>query len=288
MKSVRRLTWGHATCALVAVLLILPILIVVPMSFTGGSTIEFPPTGWSLRWYQAIFEDPKWSLRVPVSVDAAIGTTVLATILGTLAALGLTRGTFRGKHLASALFLSPLLVPVVVLATGEFFVMATGWQLGPWTLGGGLVGTIPGLILAHTVLALPYPTILVSASLRTIDRDLDLAAANLGAGPWTRFRRITLPLIAPGLFAGAVFAFLASWDEVVMASFLTSGRISTVPVQIFTDLRESLSPAAAAISSMLLLITLMLFAVMTISSRGSREPAAGGRKSDKNRDGDRP
>jgi putative spermidine/putrescine transport system permease protein len=229
--------------------------------------VTFPPQGFSLKWYRAIFEQAQWTTRLPVSFDAALATAVLATTLGTMLAIGLSRATFRGRSLVWLLVLGPLLVPVVVLATGEFFVMADGWRAGPIHVGGHLVGTLQALILAHTVLALPYPTILVSASLRGLDPDLEMAAASLGAGPWTRFRRILLPLIAPGVIAGAVFAFLTSWEEVVMASFLTSGRLSTVPVQVFTELNQALDPTAAAISSLLLVVSLLGATVIAIASR---------------------
>jgi putative spermidine/putrescine transport system permease protein len=264
---------GVIVSFVVGALLLAPVLIVGPMSFTRGDTVTFPPQGFSLKWYRAIFEQAQWTTRLPVSFDTAMATTVLATTLGTMLAIGLSRATFRSRSLVWLLVLGPLLVPIVVLATGEFFVMADGWRAGPIHVGGHMVGTLQALILAHTVLALPYPTILVSASLRGLDPDLELAAASLGANPWTRFRRILLPLIAPGVIAGAVFAFLTSWEEVVMASFLTSGRLSTVPVQIFTDLNQSLDPTAAAISSLLLVVSLLGAAAIAIASRNRRTRA---------------
>jgi putative spermidine/putrescine transport system permease protein len=164
----------------------------------------------------------------------------------------------------AALFLAPLVVPIIDLAVGDYFVWALGWQVGPVGFGGGLAGTIPGLVLAHTVLAFPFPFITVSTALSGVDRTLELAAAGLGANPWRTFRRITLPLISTGVLTGAVFAFLTSWDEVVVASFLASPRVSTVPVQIFTELRQSYDPAAAAISTVLLVAAVILVGLLAL------------------------
>ncbi len=254
----------RASALVVAAVVLAPIVIVVPMSFTASSTLTFPPEGLSLRWYQELLTNPDWTLRVPVSVETAFATAILATVLGTLAALGMTRGNFPGRGLLTALFLAPLVVPIIDLAVGDYFVWALGWQVGPLGFGGGLVGTVPGLVLAHTVVAFPFPFITVSTALATVDRTLELAAAGLGANPWRTFRRITLPLISTGVLIGAVFAFLTSWDEVVIASFLASPRVSTVPVQIFTELRQSYDPAAAAISTVLLAAALILVGMLAL------------------------
>jgi putative spermidine/putrescine transport system permease protein len=249
---------------LVAAILLAPILVVVPMSFTNSSTLTFPPEGLSLRWYGELLTNPQWTLRIPVSIETAFATSLLATALGTLAALGMTRGSFPGRGWLTALFLAPLVVPIIDLAVGDYFVWAAGWQVGPVGFGGGLAGTVAGLVLAHTVLAFPFPFITVSTALSGVDRTLELAAAGLGANPWRTFRRITLPLISTGVLTGAVFAFLTSWDEVVVASFLASPRVSTVPVQIFTELRQSYDPAAAAISTVLLAAAMILVGLLTV------------------------
>jgi putative spermidine/putrescine transport system permease protein len=248
----------------VAAILLAPILVVVPMSFTNSTTLTFPPEGLSLRWYGELLTNPQWTLRIPVSVETALATSLLATGLGTLAALGMTRGTFPGRGWLTALFLAPLVVPIIDLAVGDYFVWAVGWQAGPVGFGGGLAGTVPGLVLAHTVLAFPFPFITVSTALSGVDRTLELAAAGLGANPWRTFRRITFPLIGTGVLTGAVFAFLTSWDEVVVASFLASPRVSTVPVQIFTELRQSYDPAAAAISTVLLAAAVILVGLLAL------------------------
>lgn len=250
-----------------AFVLVAPIIIAVAMSFTSSDSLRFPPQGFSLQWYQAVIKEPKWQDRLPVSVEVAVLSAVLATSISTLSAFSLVRSQFPGKNLLSTLFIAPLIVPVVVLGTGDYFVWAKGWTLGPFSVGGGLVGTLAGLILAHTVIAMPYPFITVRASLANVDQTLELAAKNLGASPATVFRTITLPLIMPGVMSGMIFAFIASWDEVVIASFLSTSRVSTVPVQIFSQLREALDPSAAAISSLLLLASISLVGLLALVRR---------------------
>src|SRR5438046_5371096 len=174
------------------------------MSFTNSSTLAFPPEGLSLRWCSVLFTNAQRTLRIPVSGETAFATAMLATVLGTLAALGMTRGSFPGRGLLTGLFLAPLVVPIIDLAVGDYFVWALGWQVGPVGFGGGLSGTVPGLILAHTVLAFPFPFITVRTALTTVDRTLEMAAAGLGANPWRRFRRVTLCLIGPSVCTAAL------------------------------------------------------------------------------------
>ncbi len=252
---------------LVVLILLAPILISVAMSFTTSDTLRFPPVGFSLKWYQAVINGAKWQDTLPISITVAVLSSLLATSISTLAAFALIRSKIRGKNLISTLFIAPLIVPAVVLATGMYFVWAKGWSLGPITFGGKLVGTITGLVLADTVIAIPLPFILVRSSLGNIDKTLELAAKNLGASPITTFMTITFPLILPGILSGLIFAFMTSWDEVVVASFLSSPRVSTVPVAIFQQLRETLDPSAAAISSMLLLVSIILVSLISIANQ---------------------
>lgn len=252
---------------LVVAILLAPILISVAMSFTTSDTLAFPPVGFSLQWYQAVINGPKWQDRLPVSLTVAVISSLLATSIGTLASFALVRSKIRGGNLISTLFIAPMIVPAVVLATGMYFVWAKGWSFGLFSLGGKLVGTIPGLILADTVIAIPLPFILVRASLGNVDRTLEQAATNLGASPVSTFATITFPLILPGVLSGLIFAFMTSWDEVVIASFLSSPRVSTVPVAIFQQLRETLDPSAAAISSMLLLVSAILVGLLSLARR---------------------
>jgi putative spermidine/putrescine transport system permease protein len=237
--------------------LLAPTLVIVPMSFTQARILSFPPQGFSFQWYQRMFTDPQWASGMVNSVQVATLTAILATILGTLAALGLTRGRFPGRTLVNAVALSPLIVPVVVIAIGMFGLFVQ------WRIAGSPVG----LVLAHTALALPFVIVNVGASLRTMDRNLELAAANLGADPRRSFMHVTLPLIMPGVLAGAIFAFITSWDEVVIAIFMTSARFRTLPVEMWEQVRQVVDPTVAAVSTTLLLVTTTLLVILFVVRR---------------------
>jgi putative spermidine/putrescine transport system permease protein len=266
--SQRRPNWFiHGVAFLTAFILIAPIIIAVTMSFTTSDSLRFPPEGFSTKWYQAMINEPKWQDRLPVSLKVAFLSAIMATSVSTLTAFALERSSMRGKNLLSTLFIAPLIVPVVVLGTGDFFVFANGWTIGSFSFGGKMIGTIIGLVLAHTVIAIPYPFVTVRASLVNFDSTLEMAAKNLGASPFKTFMTITLPIIMPGVLSGFIFSFIASWDEVVLASFMSSSRISTIPVQIFQQLRDSLDPSAAAISSMLLLVSITLVGILALSRK---------------------
>jgi putative spermidine/putrescine transport system permease protein len=240
------------------------------MSFTASQTLEFPPRGLSLRWYERLFGDAAWRESLLVSLRVGLGTVVVSLILGIPMAIGLTRRAFPGRNLVRALLIAPLAVPTIIFAIGAYFVWTVGWRLGPFQAGGGLTGTIEGLILAHTALAIPLVVILVSASLRTVDRTLELAAASLGANAPRTFREITLPLILPGIAAGAVLAFLTSWDETIVALFLTNAGIYTLPIRMFVGVRESVDPTVAAASTLLVAVTTLVFvSALLRQSRGS-------------------
>lgn len=273
MRSRRGSVLNRVITGVVAFLLVAPIFVVVVMSFTTSESLRFPPQSYGLRWYQEVINDPTWHDRLATSLQTGVLAAVLATSIGTLSAYAITKAPPAAAAVVSAFMIAPLVVPVVVLGTGDFFVWANGWDLGPLHIGGQLIGTLPGLVLAHTVVALPYPFITVRTSMAGFDPTLERAAQNLGAPPLTVFRTVTLPLIAPGVLSGAVFAFIASWDEVVIASFLSTSRLTTVPVQIFNQLREALDPSAAVISTLLLLVSLTLIGAVTLARRGSsRKP----------------
>ena len=237
--------------------LLAPTLVIVPMSFTEAKILSFPPQGFSLQWYQRMFTDPQWAAGIQHSAQVGFLTAILATALGTLAALGLTRGRFPGRTVVNALALSPLIVPVVVIAIGMFAVFVQ-WKIA---------GSVVGLVLAHTALALPFVIVNVGTSLRTIDRNLELAAANLGADPRRSFLHITLPLILPGVLAGAIFSFITSWDEVVVALFLTSARYRTLPVEMWEQVRSVVDPTVAAVSTTLFVVTTALLVVLFVVRR---------------------
>lgn len=240
--------------ALAVLFLLLPTFIIFPMSFSSGRTLKFPPPGYSLKWYENLFTSPLWTDAAGSSLKIGIATAILATVLGTIAALGLSRSDFRGKNFVQAIILSPLIIPLVIVAVGMFSVFVR------WRIAGSLFA----LVAAHTVLAIPFVVINVMASLRTLDRNLELAAANLGAGPLRTFRHVTLPLIAPGAMAGALFAFITSWDEIVVAIFLTSPTLRTLPVVMWGQVRTEVDPTIAAAATLLTIITVTIFTVTSL------------------------
>ena len=254
----------------VGFVLILPIAVVVPLSIGENRIMSFPPQGFTLDWYAAVLESPRWASRLGASLEVGIVTAISATAIGTLTAFGLARARMRGKRLVYALVLLPLIVPSITVGIGMYFVWLEGWRIGPIVFGGGLVGSPLGYALAHTVLALPFPFITVSASLVTVDPNLELAAGSLGASRWVSFRRITLPLILPGVIAGLILSFLTSWDEVIVAILLATPRFSTIPVELFGQIKQSPTPTAAALSTLLMVAGLLAF----VSAMALRRRAA--------------
>lgn len=236
------------TTLIVLFFLIAPIVVVFPLSFSSGELLTLPTPGYSLRWYEDFFTSSKWLLATKNSFIVGIATAVLATFLGTLAALGIFLGRFRGKVLLVGILSTPMVVPVVVTAAAMYF----GFALV------GLNNTLAGLILAHTVLSVPYVLITVLATLQTFDRNLLKAAATLGAPPHVAFLRIVLPLILPGVATGALFAFATSFDELVVALFIASPEQFTLPRQMYAGLREFLSPTITAAAVLLILCSLLL------------------------------
>ena len=239
--------------------LMVPTLVVVPMSFTASNALTFPPEGLSMRWYEKMLTDRQWSTGVINSAQVAFTTSILATALGTLAALGTVRGRFPGRGVVNGLILSPLIVPVIIIAIGMFSVFVR------WRIAGSLVG----LVVAHTALAIPYVVVNVATGLRTVDRNLELAAQSLGASPLRTFQRITLPLILPGVLAGGLFAFITSWDEVVVSIFLTSARFRTLPVEMWEQVRQVVDPTVAAVATTLLAVTTTILVFAFVVRRQS-------------------
>lgn len=237
-----------AVCAVVGVLLVAPMLVVIPMSFTGQRSFKFLPSTWSTKWYENFFTDPDWYDSLLVSLRVALVVTVFATVLGTAAALGLDRSRFPGKTTLNAFVLSPMIVPVVV----------TGIAIYAVFLPRQLTGTTLGFVLAHCALAAPFAVVTVSASLRTFDRQLELAAASLGATPLASFFKVTLPLIRPGVLTGALFAFIVSFDELVVSLFLVTPEMRTLPVQMYSSVTREIDPTIAAASAMIMIFTTAL------------------------------
>ncbi len=253
----------RAAGGLVAVWLIAPVLIVIPLAFTGKQTFEFPPESWSLQWFSNLFTDSAWRNALVNSVEIALIVVVVTLVLGTACALGLDRSRLRGKPVLQALLLAPMIVPLVVSAVGMY---AIGLDVS-------LVGKTAGFVLAHTALALPFVIVAVLVSLSGFDRQLELAAASLGASPWVSFVRVTLPSISPGLAAGAVFAFITSFDEVVVSQFLADPFKQTVPVKMFQTI-EDVDPTIASASTLVLAMTTAIM-ILALAANRSRRRSAG-------------
>jgi putative spermidine/putrescine transport system permease protein len=248
-------------CALVLLFLISPILAIMPLSFNSVPFFTYPMPGLSLRWYEDFFLTDRWQGALRNSIFVASSTTVLATILGTLAALGLSRSNFPFRTAVMSMLISPIVVPVVITAVGMYFFYADV----------GLLNSYSGLILAHTTLAAPFVVITVTATLIGFDHSLSRAAAGLGAPPITVFFKVILPLILPGMISGALFAFGTSFDEVVVVLFVASPEQRTLPKVMFAGIREMISPTITAAATVLILVSIgMLTTVELLRRRSDR------------------
>ena len=243
--------WGRWTVILlggaVIATLILPILVVMVISFSSASYLTFPPPGLSLRWYEKFFSDPNWMEAFWKSSVIAATSAIISVTLGASAAMGIVRSEIRGKSIIMLLLVSPVIVPPVVL----------GLSLYSLFLRFDLVGTIWGLASAHAIGGIPLVVIIVSAALQGVDRRLEQAAALHGAPPLTVFRTVTLPAIAPGLAAAAFFAFLHSFDELVLSLFLSSAQLKTLPLMLWADINYQLNPVLAVVSSLEVLLVVI-------------------------------
>lgn len=234
---------------LVAIYVLLPIFVVFPMSLSKSSFMSFPPKAFTFEWYGALRDDPSWATSAVTSVSIAAFSALVSVVLGTLAALGLVRGRMPFRRTAVLTILSPLIVPYVIVGLAVYIAF----------LKVGLTETMLGFVLVHTCLGVPYVVINVCAGLVSVDRRLEMASMNLGASPLETFFRITLPAILPNVLAGALFAFITSWDEVVVAIFLSGPNLETLPVKMWSGIRVQIDPTLAAVSSLTLLILLTTF-----------------------------
>jgi putative spermidine/putrescine transport system permease protein len=233
---------------LVLIFLVSPLLAIIPLSFSADSFLVYPIKELSLRWYEEFFTSGEWTRALMNSFIVAPAATLIATALGTLAAVGLTSTDFPGKSVVMSLLISPMVVPVVIVGVGAYLFMAPL----------GLTNNYFGLILVHAALGVPFVVITVSATLKGFNVNLMKASANLGAGPLTTFRRVVMPLIAPGVISGALFAFATSFDEVVVTLFLAGPEQVTLPRQMFSGIKENISPAIAAAATVLILFSIAL------------------------------
>ncbi|UEM25203.1 ABC transporter permease (plasmid) [Skermanella mucosa] len=241
---------------LVLLFLFLPIAIVVPMSFSAASSLTFPPTEFSLRWYQSFFQDPRWMEAMRVSLLVALLSSLLALALGSVAAYGLVRGTFAGRRLIDANFMAPMIVPPVITAVALYIVFA-------WV---GLLGTLPGLVIGHMLLGVPYVVLIMSVAIRSFDVRIEQVAFSLGASWFTMFRRVLLPNLMPSAFAAWIFAFITSFDEVIVTLFV-AGAYQTVPKKMFNELVLQINPTITAIATLLIAFSVCLFVVFALLMR---------------------
>ena len=246
--------------ALVAGFLLLPVVFIVLLSFGSSRWLAFPPPGWTLKWYRQLFADSAWLDAALTSARIATMTAILSVVIGLLASFALVRGNFRGREILRGLLLTPMVLPVVVFAIAIY----------AFFLRLGLGGTSIGFVIAHTVLALPFAIIPIATALEGFDKSIEDAAIVCGASPLEARLRITLPSIRIGIFSAAIFSFLASWDEVVVAIFMASPSLQTLPVKIWGSLRSDLSPVIAAASSLLVGLTLALMVVTALLQRKVR------------------
>jgi len=247
----------YCLCALILLFLVLPLFIVIPISFSSASFLQFPPTELSLKWYKNFFGSDIWMRALLNSVKIALMSSALATTLGVTAALALTRYKFKGKNLIFSFLISPMIIPVIIIAIGAFFQFS---RLR-------LIGNIYTIVLAHAVISVPIVLITISASLQVFDRSLEYAALSLGASPFVTFFKITFPIIRPGVISGALFAFITSFDEVVISFFLSTYRSITLPRHMWSSLREQIDPTIAASSSLLILTAVIMLIFVAILAK---------------------
>lgn len=255
-------------CVLIFCFLIIPIIIILPLSFNAQPYFSFTPEmlslnpdGFSTRWYEKFFTDPAWQQAVRNSLFIAFFSTILSTFLGTLAALGLSQKEFPFKTTIMGILISPMVVPLIISAAGMYFFYAKM----------NLSSTFLGVILAHAALATPFVVITVTATLTGFDHSLTRAAANLGSSPANTFFRITVPLITPGVISGALFAFITSFDEVVVILFVGSVGQRTIPWAMFSGIREEISPTILAVATLLITFSvILLFMVELLRRRNER------------------
>mgnify|MGYP000300744789 CR=1 FL=1 len=282
-------TWYYAfriICAAILIFLITPILIVIPLSFNAEpyftftpGMLQFEPEAYSLRWYEDIlrngmadpdapkgwawftdlWQNAQWIRAMRNSFFIGISATIIATVLGTLAALGLSRREMPYRALITSLLISPMIVPVIITATGMFFFYASV----------GLASTYIGVILAHAALGIPFVIITVTATLTGFDQSLIRAANSLGADQTTTFFKVIMPLILPGMISGALFAFVTSFDEVVVVLFLADIEQRTIPRQMWSGIREQISPTILAVATILVLISIGLLTTVELLRRRS-------------------
>ena len=267
--SAAQIAWHYAfrtICALIFFFLIFPIITIIPLSFNAENFFTFTPAmlaldpeGYSTKHYMDFFTNPDWQQALRNSFIIAPAATLIATVLGTLAAIGLSQNHVPFRSTIMAILISPMIVPLIISAAGMYFFYSRI----------GLQGTYWGVVLAHAALGTPFVIITVTATLVGFDQSLVRASASMGAGPVRTFFKVQMPLILPGVVSGALFAFITSFDEVVVVLFLGSAGQKTLPWQMFTGLREQISPTILAVASIMVLLSIILLSVLELLRRRS-------------------
>ena len=266
-------TWHvgfRVICGLILLYLITPILVIIPLSFNAEPYFTYPMPGFSLRWYEDFFVGEKsgvWHLAVKNSIIVAIGATFIATVLGTVAAVGLSNSKLPGKTFLMGLLISPMIVPLVITGVGMyFFYTLVGITPAQISETASWLHLFP-IILAHAALGTPFVVITVTATLVGFDHSLTRASASLGADGVTTFFKVTVPLVLPGMISGALFAFITSFDEVVIVLFLAGAQEYTIPRQMFSGIREQISPTILAVATILVVLSIILLTMLELLRR---------------------
>jgi putative spermidine/putrescine transport system permease protein len=244
-------------CTLVVAMMLVPLAIIVIISFSSAPFLTFPPPGFSLQWYRKFLGDPAWLGTLATSVKIMIPAALAATALGTMAAIGIARGRLPGSSLVSGLLMAPLVVPVIITAAAIFGAFRA------W----GLYGTLGGLIFAHTILTVPFVLSTTLASLRLVDPQLESAALTLGANRWRAFWRVTFPLVRPAILSSLLFALVISFDELIVSLFISTPLVRPITVQMWSDVRGAVDPTITAIATSIFFFTLAVMLVEHLVGR---------------------
>jgi putative spermidine/putrescine transport system permease protein len=249
MKTARFLSIFHY---LLVLFLLAPIILVIMVSFTPETFLTVPTTKFSLRWYRAIIDNPEFISGLIKSLYLAVTVSLICALIGTPAALAIARYRFWGRNFINNLFLLPLMVPTVVIGVGALQILSLI----------RLTGTFIGLVFAHVIICIPYMIRTMLVSFAGFDRNLELAAMNLGASWFHTFRLITLPIISPGLIAGSIFSFIISFDDLTVALFIAGSKMVTLPIRIYAHIQNYTDPLVAAVSTCIMLLTILIFSIV--------------------------
>ncbi|BAN47140.1 ABC transporter permease [Metapseudomonas resinovorans] len=252
----------YLTTGAIAAFLLLPILFIVLLSFGSSQWLVFPPPGWTLKWYGQFFSNADWMDAALASLKVAVLTTVCAVALGLPTAFALVRGKFPGREFFYALFTLPMIVPLVIIAVAVYALF----------LKLGYTGTLFSFVVSHVIVALPFTIISIINSLKLFDQSIEDAAVICGASRLQAVMKVTFPAIRPGMMAGALFAFLVSWDEVVLSVMMASPTLQTLPVKMWTTLRQDLTPVIAVASTLLIGLSVLVMLIAAVLRR--RNPAS--------------